>query len=171
MVGRFNVFDMSGAGNYRGLWETYYRDVQVRVMCSGAVCATPGKSTAYVSPMENIPARIHFFSLWLAARRKRVPSSIRTVLRSLTLCAIILKRISEFSFREVPMNVYTCACINIRIPTRGTMWTIPRALVVRPHLQAVIFVVDSSDKLRLCVARDELHQLLGEIGCILLREL
>ena len=46
------------------------------------------------------------------------------------------------------------------------MWTIPRALVVRPHLQAVIFVVDSSDKLRLCVARDELHQLLGEIGCI-----
>jgi ADP-ribosylation factor-like protein 6 len=26
----FTVFDMSGQGRYRSLWENYYRDVQVR---------------------------------------------------------------------------------------------------------------------------------------------
>ena len=32
------------------------------------------------------------------------------------------------------------------------------------NVQAVIFVVDSSDKIRVCVAKDELDAMLGERG-------
>jgi hypothetical protein len=36
---KFNVFDMSGAANYRSLWETYYRDVQAVIFVVSGVGA------------------------------------------------------------------------------------------------------------------------------------